>query len=184
MVPPAVPAVVGGHGGRADRARIVHEGPVALDRHRARGTFTVPESAITDPEEATTTIHGALSTSGAPSTTVAETTRAPDAPPTTTAPEPLGEVVVDVQTHFLESGEFGLGFPQASCGAADPSDCFSAEYWRELVLVQSDTRVVVIWAVPVVGDADPLSVDAMERGGRSLPSLRRRARTDPGPRGA
>ncbi len=93
-----------------------------------------------------------------------ETTTAPDAPPTTTAPEPLGEVVVDVQTHFLESGEFGLGFPQASCGEADPIDCFSAEYWRELVLAQSDTRVAVISAVPVVGDADPLSVDAMERG--------------------
>ena len=45
-----------------------------------------------------------------------------------------------------------------------PIDCFSAEYWRELVLVQSDTRVAVISAVPVVGDADPLSVDAMERG--------------------
>ena len=128
------------------------------------GTFNVPESAITDPEEATTTIHGTPSTSAAPSTTSGGTTTAAEGPPTTAAPEPLGEVVVDVQTHFLESGEFGLGFPQASCGEADPSDCFSAEYWRELVLVQSDTRVAVISAVPVVGDADPLSVDAMERG--------------------
>ena len=86
----------------------------------------------------------------------------PRRPPT--PPEPLDEVVVDVQTHFLESGEFGLGFPQASCGEADPIDCFSAEYWRDLVLAQSDTRVAVISAVPVVGDADPLSVEAMERG--------------------
>jgi uncharacterized protein len=127
------------------------------------GTFTVPESAVTDPEEATTTIHGAPSTSAAPSTTAGETTTAPDAP-TTTAAEPLGEVVVDVQTHFLESGGFGAGFPQASCGEDDPIDCFSAQYWRELVLAQSDTRVAVISAVPVVGAADPLSVDAMERG--------------------
>ena len=32
------------------------------------------------------------------------------------------------------------------------------------MLAQSDTRVAVISAVPVVGDADPLSVEAMERG--------------------
>ncbi len=69
-----------------------------------------------------------------------------------------------MQTHFLESGEWGLGFPQAACGEDEPIDCFSAEYWRDLVLAGSDTAVAVISAIPVVGDADPLSIDAMERG--------------------
>jgi predicted TIM-barrel fold metal-dependent hydrolase len=120
------------------------------------GTFTVPETSITDPEEATTTVHTTSPpTTGEPApTTTAESTTLP----------PDDDIVIDVQTHFLESGDFGLGFPQASCGEADASDCFSAEYWRDLVLAQSDTRVAVISAVPVVSDPDPLSVEAMERG--------------------
>jgi uncharacterized protein len=111
------------------------------------GVFTVPETAATDPEEATTTVHG-------------------EAPTTATSPGAAAdaEVVVDVQTHFLESGEWGTGFPQSACGEADPIDCFSAEYWRDLVFTGSDTAVAIISAVPVVGDADPLSIDAMERG--------------------
>jgi uncharacterized protein len=121
------------------------------------GTFRAPESAITDPEEATTTVHGA------PSTTSAASTTTPDSTTSTTGPAPE-DVVVDVQTHFLESGDFGAGFSQAACGEADPIDCFSAEYWRDLVFAQSDTRVAVISAVPVVGEPDPLSVEAMERG--------------------
>ena len=91
-------------------------------------------------------------------------------PPTSTRRTPLvhgtaeAPGVVDVQTHFLEFGPWGEGFPQASCGEADPADCFSVEYWYDLVLGGSDTSVAVISAVPVVGDADPLSVEAMERG--------------------
>ena len=69
-----------------------------------------------------------------------------------------------MQTHFLESGEWGVDFPQGACGEAEPIDCFSAEYWRDLVLAGSDTSVAVISAIPVVGEADPLSIDAMERG--------------------
>src|SRR5215217_4232057 len=52
------------------------------------GTFNVPESAITDPEEATTTVHGAPST-----TTISRETTAPL--PTNTPPPPE-DVVVDV----------------------------------------------------------------------------------------
>ena len=74
------------------------------------------------------------------------------------------EVVVDVQTHFLESGEWGVNFPQGQCGEAEAIDCFSAEYWRDLVLGGSDTAVAIISAIPVVGAADPLSIEAMERG--------------------
>ncbi len=112
------------------------------------GRFTVPATAATDPEEATTTIHGS------DATTTTRPRRRPT-PPT---------IVVDVQTHFLESGEWGIGFPQGACGEAEPIDCFSAEYWRDLVLAGSDTAVAVISAVPVVGEADPLSIEAMERG--------------------
>jgi len=118
---------------------------------RPGGTFEVPPRTVTDEEEATTIVHG---TEPAPGPS------GPTAPP---AGVPFGRVV-DVQTHFLESGSWGLGFPQADCGEAEPIDCFSAEYWRDLVLTQSDTAVAVISAVPVVGEADPLSIEAMERG--------------------
>ncbi len=100
------------------------------------GTFAVSPTAATDAAEAATTVHGPAD----------------------------GAAVVDAQTHFLEGGEFGLGFPQASCGEAEPIRCFSAEHWRDLILAGSDTAVAVISAVPVVGDADPLSIEAMERG--------------------
>ncbi len=112
------------------------------------GVFSVPPTAATDPEEATTTVHGTV----------------PEATSATTAVAALPDVVVDVQTHFLESGDWGTGFPQAGCGEDDAIDCFSAVHWRDLVLAGSDTAVAVISAVPVVGAADPLSIDAMERG--------------------
>ena len=114
------------------------------------GTFTVPETAATDPEEATTTISGPSTSSSTTATTAVAASPA--------------EIVVDVQTHFLESGEWGNDFPQGNCGEPDAIDCFSAEYWRELVLMGSDTAVAIISAIPVVGAADPLSIDAMERG--------------------
>ncbi len=120
---------------------------------RPGGTFAVTPTAATDPEAAATTVPGR------------------DAGPATSAPTteaeagtPAADFVVDVQTHFLESGSWGVHFPQGACGEAEPIDCFSAEYWRDLVLTQSDTAVAVISAVPVVGEADPLSIDAMERG--------------------
>jgi len=122
------------------------------ERSRSRGTqpggnYAVPPTAVTDPAEATTIVHG-------DSTAVATTAG---------SPAPAG-IVVDVQTHFLEFGEWGGQFPQGLCGEAEPIDCFAAEYWRDLVLTQSDTAVAVISAVPVVGAADPLSIEAMERG--------------------
>ncbi len=122
------------------------------------GTFDVSTSAATDPEEATTTVHG-------PTSTVAPATSAPatSSPSTTAAAATDAEIVVDVQTHFLEGASFG-SFPQAQCGEEDPAECFSAEYWRDLVLAGSDTAVAVISAIPVVGEADPLSIDIMEQG--------------------
>jgi predicted TIM-barrel fold metal-dependent hydrolase len=91
---------------------------------------------------------------------------------TTVAEQALGSpgFVFDVQTHFLEfdaippSTEFfGAGFPQASCGEADPRDCFSIEHWMEEVFLRSDTTMAVISAIPVVGEADPLSIEIMRQ---------------------
>jgi hypothetical protein len=115
----------------------------SASRDRARhlgvgrgGRFTIPASAVADTAEAQGIVHGAA---GA-------------------AP------VIDVQTHFLETPSFGGGFPQAQCGEDDPADCFTVDYWYDLVLGGSDTSVAVISAVPVVGEPDPLSIEAMERG--------------------
>ena len=110
------------------------------------GRFTVPSSAASDADEADTTVHG--------STTE----------PTVGTDSADLEIVVDVQTHFLESGTWGVDFPQGRCGEEQAIDCFSAEYWRDLVFAGSDTAVAIISAIPVVGAADPLSIDAMERG--------------------
>jgi hypothetical protein len=99
---------------------------------------------------------------------------------TTLAEEALGapEFVFDVQTHLLEfdaippsSGFFGAGFPQSSCGEADPRDCFSIEHWMEEVFLRSDTTMAVVSAIPVVGEADPLSIDIMERARRTANEL-------------
>jgi uncharacterized protein len=113
----------------------------SADRSRSTGsepggTFTVPPTSIGDPQEAATTVHGV----------------------------PGEPAVIDVQTHFLEGGDWGQGFPQASCGEAERIRCLGPEYWRDLVFTASDTAVAVISAVPVVGEADPLSIEAMERG--------------------
>jgi hypothetical protein len=103
------------------------------------GTFSVPPEAVTEPEVATTVVRAT-------------------------------EAVIDVQNHFLdyelhpEGTDFGSGFPQASCGEADARDCFSVGWWSELVFRQSDTAMAVLSAIPVVGEANPLSIDAMERG--------------------
>ena len=111
------------------------------------GRFSVPTDAVTDPTVADTVL-------GAP------------------------EFVLDVQTHLLDYSSltqdapfFGARFPQASCGEADPRDCFSMEHWREEVFLRSDTTMAVISAVPIVGDADPLSIEVMERARRTVNEL-------------
>jgi hypothetical protein len=113
------------------------------------GTFTVPEEATTD-------------------TTAAETTLGPS----TTAPDEQPEVVVDVQTHFLEGGTlgFGGGFPQAGCGD-DPSLCFTIDVWADLVLGSSDTSVAVLSALPIVADDHPMSIEKMETARRLAEAL-------------
>jgi uncharacterized protein len=107
------------------------------------GTFSVPPSAVTDPEEATTTL----------------------------APFE-GEVVVDVQTHFLDADElgFGAGFPQSDCGD-DPSLCFTIDRWADLVLGSSDTSIAVLSALPIVDDPRPMSIEKMAEARRLADAL-------------
>ncbi|MDO8362492.1 MAG: amidohydrolase family protein [Actinomycetota bacterium] len=105
------------------------------------GTFTVPPTAITEPELATTTTQ-----------------------------LPPGSLLVDVQNHVLDyelnpqAPTFGAGFPQGACEAGDPRQCFTPERWIDLVFRQSDTTMAVLSAIPAVGDANPLTIEAMERG--------------------
>ena len=87
-------------------------------------------------------------------------------PTTTTAPDEVGEVIVDVQTHFLEPNTgFGAGFPQANCGD-DPSLCFTIDRWADLVLSSSDTSMAVLSALPIVDDDHPMSIEKMEQARR------------------
>jgi predicted TIM-barrel fold metal-dependent hydrolase len=104
------------------------------------GTFAVPPEATTDTTVATTVLSG---------------------------PDPI----VDVQTHLLEfsaahpppAGYFASSYPQASCGEDEWWQCYSLEHWLDALFLQSDTTMVVLSAVPVVADPDPLSIDVMEQ---------------------
>jgi hypothetical protein len=83
------------------------------------------------------------------------------------------EVIVDVQTHYLNydlavaggaSGLAGLAdvFPQNACGEADPRACFSVEQYLDLLFGQSDTNMTVMSAIPIPEPANPLNMDDME----------------------
>ena len=78
------------------------------------------------------------------------------------------EAIVDVQTHLLDyehvpnAPDF-TAFPFRNCGEDDPKACFGIDHWMEELFLRSDTGMVVLSAIPVVGDADPLSIDVMER---------------------
>src|SRR5690606_23205926 len=81
------------------------------------------------------------------------------------------EFVFDVQTHMVDVAgawrrrpegrqwERALaGFPQGSCGEADPVACFSAERFVKEVFVDSDTRIAVLSFVPGLPEDNPLSI--------------------------
>ena len=104
------------------------------------GTFAVPPESTTDPEATSTTL----------------------------APFD-GEVVVDVQTHFLDPNHgFGQAFPQSGCG---DDACFTIDHWADLVLGGSDTSLAVLSALPIVSDPRPMSIDKMEEAQRLAESL-------------
>ena len=107
------------------------------------GTFDVPPESTTEPEVATTVLEG----DGAP--------------------------VVDVQQHLLElegyGGSFGSSFPQGDCG--DGGACFDTQHWLDLVFGRSDTTMVVLSAIPVLTDPDPLSAEVMDAARRAADEL-------------
>jgi len=82
------------------------------------------------------------------------------------------EFVFDVQTHFLDydlsspSGNFGSGFPQASCGEADARACFSIEHYLDEIFLRSDTNIAVVSAIPASDDNGPLSNARMDEARR------------------
>ena len=79
------------------------------------------------------------------------------------------EFIFDVQVHYLnydlaQPGGPGLGalFPQQRCGESDPRACFSVEHLLEEMFLKSDTSKLVMSAIPIPGDGNPLSIDDME----------------------
>ncbi len=113
------------------------------DEGGSAGTFDVPADATTDPEVATSVLGGD------------------------------GQAVIDVQQHLLEldgyQGTFGSTFPQARCG--DGPACFDTAHWLDLVFDRSDTSMVVLSAIPVLGDPDPLSAEVMDAARRAADEL-------------
>jgi hypothetical protein len=107
------------------------------------GTFDVPPESTTEEDVATTVLEGD------------------------------GSPILDVQQHLLEldgyEGGFGSSFPQAGCGDGDA--CFDTQHWLDLVFGQSDTTMVVLSAIPVLGDPDPLSAEVMDAARRAADEL-------------
>jgi hypothetical protein len=77
----------------------------------------------------------------------------------------------DVQAHLLDhvidpaaKSEFAAsasGFPQRSCGEHDPGDCSSIEHFLDGMFNRSDTKMLVLSAVPLPLEHDPLSPAVM-----------------------
>ncbi len=75
-----------------------------------------------------------------------------------------GEFIFDIQGHLLEYPDgdgFDPGFPQSSCGEADPADCYGIDHFLQAMFLDSDTALVMLSAIPFTGDA--LSPEVMER---------------------
>ena len=80
------------------------------------------------------------------------------------------EFVFDVQGHLLdytvspvgrEGRDFWRGFPQRSCGVADPRGCFDVEHFLQTLFLESDTSMVVLSALPIAPEGSPQSADVM-----------------------
>lgn len=84
------------------------------------------------------------------------------------------EIVFDVQTHYLDYDLSGPGtgiagidglvnsFPQGRCGETDARACFSVEQYLDLLFNQSDTSLMILTAIPIPEQVNPLDVAAME----------------------
>ena len=85
------------------------------------------------------------------------------------------EFIFDVQTHMVDpAGKWRANagkyweqilahFPQGTCGARDPVDCFSAEQFIKHVFMDSDTDLAVLSFVPELPERNPLSLEEAER---------------------
>ena len=139
---------------RRDFLRTAHEAATTLlvldacskQAHRAAGTspggtFVLPKESSTEPAAAEHALGGE-------------------------------EFIFDVQGHLLDHSldpqalaEFDLiaaGFPQRNCGEHEPRDCFSIEHFLEEMFLRSDTNMLVLSAVPLPLEHDPLSPEVME----------------------
>lgn len=106
-------------------------------------------------------------------TTTANTTTAPEAESDVTMDEetaeealaaPEEEYVFDVQGHLLEypdDAPGNPGFPQSSCGEAQPGDCYGIDHFLEAMFLDSDTAMVMLSAIPFGNGA--LSPEVMQR---------------------
>ena len=93
------------------------------------------------------------------------------------------ELIFDVQVHYLnfdldEPGSLSIGslFPQQDCGETDPRACFAVDYVVEEMFLKSDTDMVVMSAIPIPGEGNPLSIDDMETVKRIMTELCGRGR--------
>ena len=127
----------------ASAATLLALGACSDDDSPSAGTFDLPPESTTEPEVATSILGGD------------------------------GQPIVDVQQHLLEldgyQGTFGSTFPQAACG--DGQACYDTAHWLDLVFERSDTTMVVLSAIPVLGDPDPLSAEVMDAARRAADEL-------------
>ena len=118
---------------------------------RPAGRYTIPPEATVDPDAAREVIGG-------------------------------DDFVFDIQGHLLEyelnrplqnnEGDYFFSrFPQQNCGEEDPRDCYSIEQFLDLMFVRSDTRMVVISALPIAPEGSPLSMEVMEETRRVASAL-------------
>jgi predicted TIM-barrel fold metal-dependent hydrolase len=78
--------------------------------------------------------------------------------------------VFDIQGHLLEyhlnpvlnGQEFWQSFPQQQCGEDDPRVCYSIEHFLELMFLRSDTKKLVLSALPIFPEGSPLSPEIMD----------------------
>jgi hypothetical protein len=103
------------------------------------GTFAVPQTATTDPDEARAVLGG---------------------------DEFVFDVqthLLEFPPGVAPSTSFGSSFPYAGCGEDDWRECFGTDHWFRELFVRSDTTMAVISAVPVLSEPNPLSAGVMAR---------------------
>jgi hypothetical protein len=78
--------------------------------------------------------------------------------------------VFDIQGHLLEyhlnpvlnGQDFWQGFPQKDCGENDPRACYSIDHFLDLMFLRSDTKKLVLSALPIHPEGSPESAEIMD----------------------